>query len=231
MVKKFISYWNIYERMWLCIFCGIAVWITVASGDNLFGFAVFISGVLCVVLVAKGSILNYPIGAFNTAGYAWLAFQNGLYGEVGLNLFFYLPMMVIGFLMWRKHIDTGGVVGMRRLPAKAVFLVSCICAAAIAGLGFALSMITTQNTPYIDAATNVLSVAATLLMVRRYREQWAGYITLNVLSVIMWVFRAGAGNPDAGLMVVMWSAYLVNSVYGMYNWTKGAAQAEGRGAV
>ena len=79
-MKKFISYWNLYERIWLIVFCVLAIWITAISGDNFFGFAVFLSGVFCVVLAAKGSIINYPAGMFNTVGYAWLSWQNGLYG-------------------------------------------------------------------------------------------------------------------------------------------------------
>ena len=224
-MKKFILYWSIYEGIWLVTFCAIAVWITVASGDSLFGFFVFLSGILCVVLAAKGSILNYPAGFFNTVGYAWLAWQNGLYGEVIENLFFYLPMLVVGFLMWRKYIDGSGIVIMRKLLPKAVALISLACVVVAVALGFILSLIETQNTPYIDAATNVLAVVATILMIYRFREQWVAYITLNVLSIIMWALRIADGSPDGLLMVVMWSAYLVNSVYGLYNWTKGAKKA------
>lgn len=226
-MKTLISYWTVYERIWLIVFCGVAVWITVASGDNLFGFFVFLSGVLCVVLVAKGSIINYPIGAFNTIGYAWLAWQNGFYGEVGLYVFFYLPMMVIGFLMWRKHIDDGGIVAMKKLSLKAIALLFGVCAAVTAGLGYGLNQIETQNIPYMDAVTTALSIIATLLMIRRYREQWIAYMTLNILYVIMWSLRASAGSPEGALMIVMWSAFLVNSIYGFYNWTKGAGKPRG----
>ena len=225
-MKKFMSGWNVFESIWLIVFCAVAVWITITSGDNIFGFFVFLSGILCVVLAAKGSILNYPVGLFNTIGYAWIAWQNGLYGEVAENLLFYLPMMVVGFFMWRKHIDDGIVV-MRKLSNKAIIRLSVVCVAAIAVTGIVLSMIEGQNTPYIDAATNVLAVVATILMIRRYREQWVAYIIINVLSVTMWIIRMGNGSPDGALMTVMWSAYLVNSIYGLYNWTKGLKNNDG----
>ncbi len=223
--KKWIGYWNAFEIIWLILFCAVAITITIATKDNPFGFTVFLSGVLCVVLVAKGNIMNYIVGTYNTIGYAWLAWGNGLFGEVGLNILFYLPMNVIGFFMWRKHVDNGTVT-MRKLSVKWVCFLSAVSGVCIAGLGFALSLLTTQNTPYIDATTNVLSVVATILMVRRYREQWVAYIILNVFSVVMWAFRALSGSPEGPLMIVMWSAYLVNAFYGFYNWNKGAKKAE-----
>lgn len=222
---SFWGYWSFYERAWLFLFCTVAVVITYGSGDGLFGLVVFLCGVFCVVLAAKGSILTYPVGVLNTLGYAWLAWRNGLYGEVGLNILFYLPMNIVGFMMWRHHLD-GGIVIMRKLSCRGAALVTVACLLSLLVLGGGLSLLAGQNTPWLDAATNVLSVAATLMMLRRYREQWAAYILLNILSIAMWGLRAAAGSPEGPLMVAMWSAYLVNAFYGWFNWTKGVVSAQ-----
>lgn len=162
-LKRWIGHWNAFEIIWLVLFCTVAIYITVVTKDNLFGFTVFLCGVLCVVLAAKGNIMNYVIGTYNTLGYAWIAWQNGLFGEVGENLLFYLPMNIIGFFMWRNHMDNG-TVSMRKLSAKWILTLSAISVIGTLGVGYALSLLTAQNTPYIDAATNVLSVVATILM-------------------------------------------------------------------
>jgi nicotinamide mononucleotide transporter len=215
--------WNIYELIWLAVFSVVAIILTIGMKDTWFGFSVFITGVLCVVLAAKGNIWTYYFGIYNTFAYAYLAYTNGLLGEMGLNLFFFAPMNIIGLLMWKKRMN-GNTVAMRGMKIRGLLLTAVICVVGSLAMGFGLSLISAQNTPYIDAATNVLSIVATFLMVWRYKEQWLVYIVLNLFTVLMWIIRANNGSPDGVMMIVMWSAYLVNAVYGYYNWNKGVGQ-------
>lgn len=223
-MKTLLGHWTLYEKLWLLICTAIAA-LTVSSDSTPFGFTVFLSGVLCVVFAAKGNILNYVVGSYNTFGYAWLAYQNGLFGEVWLNLLFFAPMNIIGFFMWRRH-TSGDTVEMRKMPLKSACCIFLACIVGILALGLLLSGIPGQNSPYIDAATNMLSITATILMVRRYREQWAAYIILNAFTILMWTLRTIGGSAEGGMMVVMWGAYLINAVYGLRVWTKGAKKME-----
>lgn len=56
-----------------------------------------IAGVICVVLVAKGSIWNYAFGIINVSMYAYISYKAALYGDAGLNALYYLPMQFIGW--------------------------------------------------------------------------------------------------------------------------------------
>lgn len=214
--------WKSFEIIWLALFSLTAIVLTTLWQDSILGFSVFLTGVLCVVLAAKGNIWTYAFGTYNTLGYAYIAFTNGLYGEMGLNLLFFLPMNVIGFIMWRKHMRDGQVE-MRKLTPIRFTLVALGSVACTFAMGFVLSLISGQNTPYIDATTNVLSIIATILMVRRYREQWLLYVVLNIFTIVMWTIRTVNGSSDGIMMIVMWSAYLVNAVYGFIVWSRGAA--------
>lgn len=80
-------------------------------------------------------------------------------------------------------------------------------------MGYALSLIGSHQA-YTDAATNVLAIFAQLLMVRRYREQWAWWLVIDVLCVKMWFV---AGNWS---MVAMYIAWIINCIYGWWNWSK-----------
>ena len=71
-----------------------------------------------------------------------------------------------------------------------------------------------SNLPYLDAATVALAVIAQLLMVWRYREQWAIWIAIDVFSLIMFIILGEWS------MVAMYVAWTINAFYGWYNWTK-----------
>jgi len=220
VVEMKIKGWNSFEIIWLTAFTAVAIMLSILSKDNMFGFSVFISGVLCVVLAAKGNIWTYYFGMYNSIAYAWLSYGNGLYGETMLNALFFVPMNVIGWAAWRKKMDNNTVI-MRKMSWKMFGLSYLICLTGTVVYGYWLSTFKNQNTAYIDAFTNCASIIATIIMTLRYREQWIFYISINVFSVIMWSFRLANGSENAATIVVMWSAYLVNSIYGFYVWDKG----------
>lgn len=72
----------------------------------------------------------------------------------------------------------------------------------------------------MDSTTTTLSVIATLLMLARYSEQWVMWIIVNVASVILWSMALVKGDSGAVTLIVMWSAYLFNSIYGYINWRR-----------
>ena len=74
--------------------------------------------------------------------------------------------------------------------------------------------------PYKDSATTVLSIIAQALMSLAFMEQWALWIITNAISVAMWSVCVARGEAHAGLMVVMWVFYLLNSLNGLRVWIR-----------
>ena len=62
---------------------------------DVLGSLACVTGVLCVVLVAKGNIWNYAFGLVNVSLYAWISYKSSLYGDAGLNALYYLPMQFV----------------------------------------------------------------------------------------------------------------------------------------
>jgi nicotinamide mononucleotide transporter len=187
-----------------------------------------ITGVLCVVLVAKGSIWNYAFGLVNVSLYAWISYKAALYGDAGLNALYYLPMQFIGWWQWRKRgaamsesesAGDGVQVKARRLDWFQRVLLVLGCFAAVTAVGFLLKYLGDPQ-PFKDSATTVLSVVAQALMALAFMEQWALWIITNVISVIMWGVCVLRGEAHAEVMVIMWVFYLLNSINGFRVWLK-----------
>lgn len=187
-----------------------------------------ITGVLCVVLVAKGSIWNYAFGLVNVSLYAWISYKAALYGDAGLNALYYLPMQFIGWWQWRKRgaavseAEAAGEsvqVKARRLDLKQRIFLALGCFVAVALIGFLLKHLGDPQ-PFKDSATTVLSIVAQALMALAFMEQWALWIITNVISVVMWGVCVARGEAHAGVMVIMWTFYLLNSINGLRVWLK-----------
>jgi len=186
-----------------------------------------ISGVVCVVLVAKGHISNYVFGLIQVSLYVYIAWQSRYWGGVMLNGLYYVPMQFIGFFSWKRRMISGSdaQVQSRRLsPMNALYIgLGTLIATLI--YGYVLQLMNGQ-TPYIDAISTILSIVAMVLMVRAFAEQWALWICVNVVTMFMWCLSVYRQEPHAMVMVMMWGVYLINSVYGLVRWVKTAQQRE-----
>ncbi|MDX1538299.1 nicotinamide riboside transporter PnuC [Arsukibacterium sp.] len=217
-----VSQINKIDGIWLTLMVLIGSALSAILATTIFDMTVFLSGILCVALIAIGRREGYLIGLYASASYSVLSYNNGLYGEVYLNLFFFVPTGVIGYVMWRRHSLENKTVTMRKLNWLMRFVIAILCVICILGLGLLLGLNAKQNTPFIDAFTNVLSVVATFLMMWRYKEQWLLYIGINIVSIVMWALRALDHSESGDLMVLMWSLFLLNAIFGYWRWHIGA---------
>ena len=212
---KILKEWNWFEKSWLIIFTVINIIVFFYSKDSVLGLIAALTGMLSVILVAKGKISNYYFGIVNVVLYGFISYQSKYYGEAMLNLGYFLPMQLIGLVMWSKNqvnVDEKNEVKTERMKAKEIIFWSTVSIVGILIYGMILKKIG-NALPYADAFTNVLSIIAMILMVKRYIEQWAVWILIDIVSIYMWFFIKSNYN-----ITIMWIAYLINAIYGLVNW-------------
>ena len=199
------------------------------SGDgdkfSLIGAIAGMSGMICNVLCAKRNISNYFFGLLNVTLYAWIAWQNRIYGDVALNLIYYLPMQFVGFFTWYKRRDVESeedksAVKVKRLSRKQRIKLLVLMGIIIFVTGFILKRYTSDPQPFKDSATTIISIVAMLLMVATFVEQWWLWIAVNIISTVMWIYAYQSGGEGSGEMIIKWFFNLANSINGYIVWSK-----------
>lgn len=218
-LKNELTGWKKIEIAWLISASVIIAILSISLGDNAIGLVMAITGVICVILTGKGKMSCYLFGLVNTLLYAYISFGAKYYGEVMLNLLYYVPMQFIGWFMWKKHINQETKeVKKRRLtfPQELILLAVSLCL--VYGYGLVLKMLG-GSLPFIDSMSTCLSVLAMILSVKRYMEQWILWIVIDLVTVYMWFVNYAQGGTDAATLF-MWLLYLLNAVFMLVKWSR-----------
>ena len=211
-----ISGWQRREVVYIAV-CTLAIaGIAMYLGDTFLGVASAIAGTLYTMLAGKGKISCYIFGILNTISYGYIAKSQTLYGDMMLNWFIYLPMMFIGIAMWGRRRKQDGSIIKTWLSGVDRGVWCVIIGAGTVIYGEILASLG-DNQPFVDAATNILSVSAMILTLKRCIEQWLLWTLVNALSVVMWlnVYRS-SGNSIATLL--WWLIMLVTGIVFFIQW-------------
>jgi nicotinamide mononucleotide transporter len=146
-----------------------------------------------------------------------ICWDAALYLEFGEQVFYFVAC-VFGVILWKKNMTknedgTEQVIAKKFKPWHWIATVG-ITAVTTFVLGYFGDNILGSTLSYLDALTVALSVIAQLLMVWRYREQWAIWIVIDVSSLVMFIILGQWS------MVAMYIAWTINAFYGWYNWSK-----------
>ena len=219
IVKRELSGWKKWEVIWLLLATAVILGLSIYWKDSMTGIWAALTGIWCVILTGKGKLSSFWVGTVNTILYAVVAWQARYWGEVMLNLIYYVPMNFVGLYMWSKNMNnqTEEVVKERMSVKGSVIAYVCVIVGTL-GYGVILELMN-GTLPFIDSMSTVFSVFAQFLCVKRYMEQWVLWIIVDVVTVIMWVYAFINGTGDMAT-VLMWSIYLINAIIMFAKWKK-----------
>ncbi|MCR5227208.1 MAG: nicotinamide riboside transporter PnuC [Eubacterium sp.] len=217
--------WKKWQVFWIIFANAMILGISIYQKDSWLGIVASITGVFCVILCGMGKVSNYFFGTINVILYAIVAWKAKYYGDVMLNLLYYFPTNIIGWIAWKKHIDEEtNAVYKRRLTWKQDIVLAVVSIVGVLGYAYVLKLLG-GNLPIVDSMSTVFSVIAQILMIKRFTEQWVIWIIVNIVSVIMWV--AALFTEAASIAVLlMWSVYLANAIIMFVKWMKDSKNQE-----
>jgi nicotinamide mononucleotide transporter len=215
--NEFWNGYNLFEKLFMVAMVLLQIIVYCFVPDTPIGIVCGIAGCICVVLTAKGKISSYIFNFIQMITYMVICWDLALYLEFGEQVFYFIAC-IFGVFMWKKNM-TKNEDGTEQVKAKKFKLWQWLVVIGVTIvvtfiLGTFGEVILGSTLPYLDAATVALAIIAQLLMIWRYREQWAIWIIIDTVSLIMFIIL---GNWS---MVAMYVAWTINAFYGWYNWTK-----------
>lgn len=180
-----------------------------------------IATLICVYLAVKQNIWTWFWGAIGVALFGPLLYHYQLYSDAGLQILFYLPIQFLGFWYWMKK----GPTANNDLPVSRLEISTIIGIILSIGVltwvnGILMATYTDASFPFWDAFTTWMSVFAQILMIRKYVESWALWVTVDIISVPIYFIKG----------IVVWSGiyaiFLVLATMGGIAWYKSWKQSQ-----
>lgn len=211
--------WRTQEVVWFAFSISAITGLSIYWNDSVLGIIAATTGMAYTVLAGKGKISCFIFGLINTPIYAYIAFNSGYYGDFSLNVY-YFAMMFPGLIAWHKNRSSDHEEGIKRtrLTTKGRVILVILVIAAIIPLSLTLHSLGGSR-PLCDSLTNILSIAAMILTVRRAIEEWILWIAVNAIEVFMWYKAWMAGDGPISLLL-MWLLFLANGIYLLSLWIR-----------
>jgi nicotinamide mononucleotide transporter len=176
-------------------------------------------GLINIVLLVRRSIWNFPFGLAMVAITGELVFEQRLYSDAVLQLFFFVAQLY-GWWAWARAGGTERPIAVRIMswPSRAVW----IGVIAVLGLvwGTAMRGYTDAALPHLDATLAVASMAAQILLARRFLENWVLWIAVDVGTIGLYLIKNLHG------LALLYAAFLILSAVGLRQWWRAARLGE-----
>ncbi len=174
--------------------------------------AATVMGVVSVTLTVRQNIWCWPTGLVMVTLYFFIFKEAKLYSDMGLQVV-YVFMQLYGWYFWLNG-KNQGPADIKVLTPQARMAWGAASAVGIVGLGYGMGQFTDAALPYWDAATTVLSLVAQWLLGRKVLENWAIWITVDVLAIGVYI------NRDLHLTAGLYGVFLLLAATGLWTWIK-----------
>lgn len=179
------------------------------SATEAWGFA---TGGVCVWLVVREHLWNWPIGLANNLVFFVLFLRARLYADMGLQVV-YFGLGIYGWLNW----VFGGQNRTTLRVGRTTRTEWLALAAAIPLCTWALRLVllwVNGAAPFWDSMTTVLSLAAQYLLCRKRLENWWLWIAADLIYVPLYLSR------QLPLTAVLYGVFLVMCLVGLRDWSR-----------
>jgi nicotinamide mononucleotide transporter PnuC len=218
-IKELWNYFSIAERLiWsISVFLIVTSFLIFEQGSGLTLVASLI-GVTSLIFLAKGNAAGHVLMIIFCLLYGAISFGFRYYGEMMTYLGMSMPMCLSALISWVRHPYQKNQVEVHRVKRKEVF-VSLILTAIVTFI-FYYILLWTKTANLIPSTISVAtSFFAASMMFCRSPYYSLAYAANDVVLIILWVL-ASIQDISYLSVVVCFSAFLLNDIYGFISWRR-----------
>jgi nicotinamide mononucleotide transporter len=178
------------------------------------GFALAIAMVICNIRQLQW---GWPLAIASSALYLVVFAQAKLYGDASLQILF-IALALWGWWQWRRGTEKNRLVPRSLTNPQAAWGLALWLILWL-WITWILRSFTDSDAALADAFITTSSIAATLLLARKFTANWLVWLAVNVVSVILFIHK------QLWLTAVLYSLLAAMSVHGWRVWRRDAALA------
>jgi nicotinamide mononucleotide transporter len=176
--------------------------------------AAFVLALLMVAANLRVHPVAWPLAIASSLLYALLFADSKLYGEAGLQ-FVFVALALWGWWQWlRGTADGGAPLRVRSLSPRGRALALAATLAAWPALALLLDHATDSDVPWFDALPTAASITGQVLLGRKFVDNWAVWLLVNVVSVALFAYKG------LWLTALLYALFALLSVVGWRTWRR-----------
>ncbi|MDP3619683.1 MAG: nicotinamide riboside transporter PnuC [Ramlibacter sp.] len=156
----------------------------------------------------------WPLAIISSLMYFAIFWRSKIYGDASLQIFF-VVVALWGWYQWLRGVQPdGSALRVSRLSRRGLMLTLAACAVLWPATGLFLKTFTDTDVPWWDAFPTSVSLVGQFLLGRKYIENWAAWIAVNVVSVGLFAYKG------LWLTLGLYLVFIALSVVGWREWSK-----------
>lgn len=220
-IKSLYQYFTAGERVLLFVSVGLIISaFLLFDGESYLTLFASLVGVTSLIFNAKGNPVGQILIILFSVLYGIISFTFSYYGEMITYLGMTAPMAVFALISWLKnpYKNNHAEVKINRLRRGEAMLLILLAAIVTIGFYYILAAFKTNNLLPSTVSVTTSFIAAYLTFKRSiYFAVW--YALNDIVLIILWSL-ASIVNMSYISVVICFSVFLVNDIYGFISWTK-----------
>ena len=219
MKKDFLDLNTFEFVLWVVSVVVVVVSFVIPEEKDYLTLIASLIGVTALIYVSKGYVIGQVLTVVFAVFYGVISFFFKYYGEVITYLCMTAPIAVMAVISWAKnpYKDTKEVT-VSKMTKKQVCVMWCLAIFVTIAFYFILKALGNENL-IVSTVSVTTSFLASYMTFMRSPYYAIGYSANDIVLIILWIL-ASLENPSYIPMVLCFVMFLVNDLYGFYNWNK-----------